>query len=89
MNKIKIKYSVPNFENFLNQFDQEKSNAIKQRMRDYADEVFPLPFTHECKEVSDFAQKILLPDFEVALIFDKFDDEWVLLEGYPYYPRAG
>ncbi len=57
-------------------------------MRDYADDVFPLPFTHSCKEVGDFAQKILLPDFEVVIIFDKFDDHWILQEGYPYFPRV-
>lgn len=89
MKKIKITYTVPNFENFLKQFDKEKEEAIKKRMRDYADEVYPLPFTHACKEVGDFAQKILLPDFEVVIIFDKFDNEWVLIEGYSYYPRVG
>ncbi len=89
MSDIIVDYSVPNFDNFLNLFDEEKANAIKQRMRDYADDVYPLPFTHSCKEVGDFAQKILLPDFEVVIIFDKFDDKWILIEGYPYHPRVG
>jgi len=89
MSDIIIEYSVPCFENFLKQFDITKANAIKKRMRDYADDVYPLPFTHSCKEVGVFAQKILLPDFEVVIIFDKFDDKWVLIEGYSYFPRVG
>ena len=65
---------MPIFENFLLSCGEEKAEAIKKRMRDYADDVFPLPFTHACKEVGDFAQKLLIPDFEVVIIFDKFSD---------------
>lgn len=88
MNSIRIEYSVPIFENFLLSCGEEKAEAIKKRMRDYADDVFPLPFTHACKEVGDFAQKLLIPDFEVVIIFDKFDDLWKLLDGYHYFPRV-
>ena len=91
MSSIKINYSVPNFEDFLNsqnKFFNGRGDAIKKRMREYADDVFPLPFTHSCSEVGKFARKLLVPDFEVVIIFDKYDDHWDLLEGYPYFPRV-
>lgn len=54
MSDITIEYSVPQFDTFLSKLDVEKANAIKKRMRDYADDVFPLPFTHSCTDVGEF-----------------------------------
>ena len=88
MNKIRIKFSKPHFQKFLDHFDEEKQEAIKQRMKDYANDVYPLPFTKTCKEVGKQALKILVPDFEVVIIFDDLGDVWELIEGYSYFPRV-
>lgn len=88
MKKIRVKYSKPHFQNFLNQFDDEKIENIKNRMKDYANEVYPLPITKPCKEIGEHALKILIPDLEVVIIFDDYGDLWVLIEGYSYFPRV-
>jgi len=91
MNAIKINVLDPEFQEFVNnqnKFYDGRGDQIIQRMKDYATDVYPLPITHTCDEVGKFARKIYIPDYEAIVIFDKFDDQWDLLQGYHYFPRV-
>ena len=76
------------FDDFRNQFDEDRKKLIDDEIREYANDPLRLPEPKQCDKYSQKRMKLLLFEAKVVAFYDDFQDLWLFIDGNEYFPRA-